>query len=325
MTDFCPDEFRAFDTQSGATTSKAAVVLKAVVADDAVADEVGPYAVAQRDVGEYAGTEGGYGFSGAAVVIDVVILYDTVAQGGILLQIDACAVAGSPSVLDGEAVPGDCRGLCEVGRLVEHPSGVLSVEDGGVGLEVAQGEVVAGRFVACEAAIYIHAGHHIESVVGGGVAVVGALGHPHHGIVRLRQGLRIRDGGGGVLPAVAKLCAGTLLRDIDDVTELGHGAGVVVRLVAAHVHCVVLDADIPGQVGGVEGTHQKGVAPVHAGGSVGQPPVGVARGVGCAHSIGGVYETGTEWAGTGVLRGEGDVALSIISAFHSAVFAVERG
>ena len=124
------------------------------------------------------------------------------------------------SVLDGETVPCDCRGFREVGRLVEHALQILAVEDGGIRLEVAQGEVVVGRLVAREAAIHVHALHHVEGVVGGGIAVVGARRNPNHGVVRLCQGLGILDGGGGVLPAVAELCAGTLRGDVDDVSVL---------------------------------------------------------------------------------------------------------
>ena len=96
-------------------------------------------------------------------------------------------------VLDCEAVPCDRRGFREVGRLVEYALLILSVKDGGVRLKVALGEVVVGRLVARKAAIHVHALHHVEGVVGGGIAVVGARRNPHHGVVRLCQGLGILD------------------------------------------------------------------------------------------------------------------------------------
>ena len=143
------------------------------------------------------------------------------AQGGILLQIDTCAVPCASSVLDGEAVPGDLRGRREVARLAEDAPQVLAVEDGGVRHEVALVKVESFRFVAREAAIHAHTLHHVESVVGGGVAVVGARRDPYHGVVRLGQGLRFGNGGERVVPAVAILRAGTLRSDVDDVSVLG--------------------------------------------------------------------------------------------------------
>ena len=51
VADFGAEDGRALNTQSGAAAGKAAVVLKAVVADDAVADEVRPVeGAAQTDV-----------------------------------------------------------------------------------------------------------------------------------------------------------------------------------------------------------------------------------------------------------------------------------
>ena len=77
----------------------------------------------------------------------------------------------------------------------------------------------------------------------------------------MRQRLCLFDGRDGILPAVADLAAGTMLRDIDDIAVLGRD-GVVCRFVAAHVDGALLDAvvasDIHGVCSGVD-------AAVHAG------------------------------------------------------------
>ena len=241
-----------------------------------------------------------------------------------MLHIDTGSVSCEPTVLDGEAIPSCRRGRCEVACLDEHSAGVLPVEDGGVRLEVTLGEIVVGRFVAREAAINIHARHHRESVAGGGVAVIGARGDPHHGVVRLRQGLRLCDGGEGVRPAVAVLRAGTLFRDVDDALVLGQGSVAVIRFVAAHIDRVTQDAGAVVQIGVVVAAHHEVVASVHANGAVLQVPVGVRRGVCIARRGGRMHETRTIGTAANVLRDEVDIALSFITALHRSVSAVER-
>ena len=318
------DDLRPLGAQSGTAAVKIAVGFEAVVADDTVADDIGSHAGIQRDVREHAGTELGHGFTGAAGIIDGVVLHDTVAQGTILLQIDTGAVSCESSVLDGEAVPSRRRGRREVGCLEEHSAGVLAVENGGVRLEVTLGEVVVGRFVSREASIHAHARFHQEGVFGRGVAIVGARRDPYHGVVRLGQGLSLLDGRDGVRPAVAVVCAGTLFRDVDDTFVLGQGSVAVIRFVAAHIDRVTQDAGAVVQVGVVVAAHHEVVASVHADGAVLQVPVGVRRGVCIARRGGRLHETGTVGTAAGVLRDEVDIAFSFITALHRSVSAVER-
>ena len=106
-----------------------------------------------------------------------VVLHDAVAQTAALAQYDACTcLVGDKSVLEHEAVD---HGRCgEVVELVEYTVGMLSVEDGGVGLEVALAKVVGGCLIAHKATIYVHFLMEQECPGCGGVAIVGALGYP---------------------------------------------------------------------------------------------------------------------------------------------------
>ena len=92
MANLCSDNLCSLSTQSGTSAVEVAVVLEAVVTDDTVTDDVGSHAVTQCDVREYTGTKQGHVVASATVVSGGVVLYDAMAQGAILLQIDTCAV-----------------------------------------------------------------------------------------------------------------------------------------------------------------------------------------------------------------------------------------
>ena len=120
------------------------------------------------------------------------------------------------------------------------------------------------------------------------------------------------------------MCAGTLLRDIDDTSVLGQGSVAVIRFVAAHVDRVMQDTGAVVQVGVVITAHHEVIASVHADGALLQVPVGVRCGVCIARCGGRMHETGTVGTGTVVLRDEGDIALSFITSLYRSVSAVER-
>ena len=291
-------------------------VLNRIIGDAAVADARGALLhAADRHlgtVGVNAAALTGHGSGGAVHRRHRVVLDDTVAQGGVGPHIDTRAVFRASAVLDGEAVPGHGRGRREVRGLVEYASCILSVQDGDVGGEVAQREVVVGRLVARESAIHAYSLSHHEGVAARSVAVVGARRHPDHRMVRGCQVNGSWDGVDGVRPALAG--AGSLLSHIDDAVRVGRQRHLRVGgFVAAQIDHPLLDTCISIQVGGVG---HAVVALVGAGGTVRQMPVGVGGVVQIACGERGVHEMGRHESVGGVIRQKGD---NVVAAFVTAL------
>ncbi len=122
--------------------------------------------------------------------------------------------------MDGETVPDGFPARTEGLVLQQYAPFALSVEDGGILLEVAEREVVVGWLVAFKAAIDAVALRDVESAFGvGGVAVVGASLHPYLGATATREGCGKLELVGGVFPRRA--IARTVGTDVDDAVFVG--------------------------------------------------------------------------------------------------------
>ena len=189
-----------------------------------------------------------------------IVLNPALRRHCVLLQVCARTAPRCITVLYREPVP--LRPIVELKRLVQHPPCILSVQHGGVGLKIALRQVKVRWLDARKTTIYIHSVTHRKGIGCRCVAVVGASGHPHHSIMRHCKGLCLLDGGDGIGPAVAGVCARTRHRHINDAVIHRNRHAVVVRLVAAQIDRVAFDTGRAVQVEAVG--HERVAAAVGA-------------------------------------------------------------
>ena len=106
---------------------------------------------------------------------------------------------GTSSILQRISIP-YCETIpfcfhAEVKRLVQHPPCILSIQYGGIGIEIALRQVIVRRLDARKTTIYTHSVTHRKGIGCRCVAVIGACGHPHHSIMRHCKGLCLLNGG----------------------------------------------------------------------------------------------------------------------------------